>query len=381
MVYFICFLISSLFFWLSEKKKKNTLFFASIAIFIPCFLAGIRADSVGTDVSVYLEPMILNARGAQNFQNYLLSSWQQGWVVRGVNDIEIGFSILIYLIIKLFNNRYVLQFVIQALTIIPIYIGLVKRKEKNIWIGMLVYFCFFYNISLNIMRQAIAMSLVFCAFQYLMEKHKIQFWIIMIGACLFHTTAVVGFALYFIYEYLEFRILKKSKKIHTTKKRTFFLIIVGMFVFVAQNFIIKIFEMIGLSYYIHYFEGAIEFLPNQIISRLPIMLACVFFSKQLINRIGNEFFFYICCVAYAIIFSQFASVNSSTYRIAMYFSVFFIKLVPEICACSLIRFKFGKNKVLRVNRYFMICYCIVWWVYYCLIMIDSSIPYKTDLFV
>ena len=132
MVYIICFLISSLFFWLSEKQKKNTVFFASIAIFIPCFLAGIRADSVGTDVSVYLEPMILNAKSAQNFQSYLLSSWQQGWVLRGVNDIEIGFSFLVYLIIKLFNSRYVLQFVIQALTIIPIYIGLVKRKEKNL---------------------------------------------------------------------------------------------------------------------------------------------------------------------------------------------------------------------------------------------------------
>ena len=172
MVYIICFLISSLFFWLSEKQKKNTVFFASIAIFIPCFLAGIRADSVGTDVSVYLEPMILNAKSAQNFQSYLLSSWQQGWVVRGVNDIEIGFSFLVYSIIKLFNSRHVLQFVIQALTIIPIYIGLVKRKEKNLWIGMLVYFCFFYNISLNIMRQAIAMAFVFCAFQYLMEKKK-----------------------------------------------------------------------------------------------------------------------------------------------------------------------------------------------------------------
>lgn len=380
MVYVICFLISSLFFWLSEKQQKSTLFFASIAIFIPCFLAGIRANSVGTDVSVYLEPMILNAKSAQSFQNYLLSSWQQGWVVRGVNDIEIGFSVLVYLIIKMFNSRHVLQFVIQALTIIPIYIGLVERKEKNLWIGMFVYFCFFYNISLNIMRQAIAMSFVFCAFQYLIEKKNVQFWIIMFSACLFHTTALIGFVLYFIYEYLELRIFNKSKRIQQTKKRTYFLLIAGMLILVAQSYIAKLFETVGLTYYVHYFEGAIEFLPNQIISRLPILLACIFLSKQLIKNLGNEFYFYICCVVYAIIFSQFASANSSTYRIAMYFSIFFIKLVPEICACSS-RFRFSKNKVLRMNRYFMISYCIVWWIYYCLIMIDSSIPYKTDLFI
>ncbi len=321
----------------------------------------------------------MNAKSAQNFQSYLLSSWQQGWVLRGVNRYGIGFSFLVYLIIKLFNSRYVLQFVIQALTIIPIYIGLVKRKEKNLWIGMFVYFCFFYNISLNIMRQAIAMAFVFCAFQYLMEKKNVQFWIIMLSACLFHTTALVGFVLYFMYEYLEFRIFKKSKRIQTTKKRTYFLLMAGMLVLVAQSYLAKIFETVGLSYYVHYFEGTIEFLPNQIISRLPIMLACVLLSKQLINNLGDEFYFYICCVVYAIIFSQFASANSSTYRIAMYFSIFFINLVPEICTCTS-RFRFGKDKVLKINRYFMICYCIVWWIYYCLIIIDSSIPYKTDLF-
>ena len=150
MIYVICFAISlSLFFFSRNQNKQIRTIIDVIALFIPCLIAGIRANTVGTDVSVYLEPMIANARNAQNFSEYFLSSWKQGWVIRGVSDIEIGFSVLVYLIIKLFNSRYVLQFVIQMLTIVPIYIGLRQRNERNLWIGMLVYFCMFYNNSLN----------------------------------------------------------------------------------------------------------------------------------------------------------------------------------------------------------------------------------------
>ena len=55
MIYIVCFLISCSFFWLSEKSKsrfvRNGL--AIIAILIPCILAGLRADTIGTDVAVY----------------------------------------------------------------------------------------------------------------------------------------------------------------------------------------------------------------------------------------------------------------------------------------------------------------------------------------
>ena len=97
MIYITCFLVSSgLFYFSRNQDKKTRAVIDAIAIFIPCLLAGIRANTVGTDVSVYLEPMVASARNARNIQDYMLSGWQQGWVIRCVKDIEIGFSFLVY---------------------------------------------------------------------------------------------------------------------------------------------------------------------------------------------------------------------------------------------------------------------------------------------
>lgn len=379
MIYCVCFLLSSLLFYLSEKQPKSRVSFSVIALFIPCFLAGIRADTVGTDVSVYLEPMVENVRNALNFRDYMLSSWQQGWVVRGVADIEIGFSFLVYFIIKLFNSIYVLQFVVQLLTIWPIYFGLREKNEKNLWLGMLVYFCMFYNNSLNIMRQSISIAFVFLAFQYLFNEKRKEFIIFLVVACLFHNSAVLGFLIWFIYEFIRMRIFKKRRTLKTANTRLVVLTCAGLAVLFAQNLISSIMAMVGLSDYVHYIMGELTFLPNQLIIRLPILILCYFLRKRLYAKEGDQYLFYVCCVIYTIIFSQFASVNSFAYRIAMVFSIFQIEFIPCIASVPS-RIRLGSARTFKLNRLIMVLYLFVWWVYYSLIMTDSTLPYVTRLF-
>ena len=59
MIYIVFFLISCFLIWLSEKSPSRNIgkFLAFIAILLPCILAGMRADTIGTDVRVYVEPM------------------------------------------------------------------------------------------------------------------------------------------------------------------------------------------------------------------------------------------------------------------------------------------------------------------------------------
>ena len=379
-VYITCFFFSSLLFYFSKylnKRTRNVI--DAIAIFIPCLIAGIRSNTVGTDVSVYLEPMVANAHNASSIREYMLSSWRQGWVIRGVKDIEIGFSLLVFLIIKIFDSIYILQFVIQLLTIVPIYIGLRKSNVNNLWLGMLTYFCMFYNNSLNIMRQSIAVAFIFLAFQYLFNSEKIKFIIGLIVACLFHNSALLGILILLIYEFLGVKIFKKENTYKTESKRLLILTIAGIAILFIQNLIVKIMGMIGLSAYVHYIMGDLTFLPNQLIIRLPILILSVIYKEKLYQEENDKFYFYVCCIIYTIVFSQFASVNSFSYRIAMTFSIFQISFIP--CVASIpSKIKLSYSKHFKFNRLIMFLYLLAWWSYYCLLKTDSTLPYTTNLF-
>lgn len=377
MIYITCFILSVGLFYIAKDQKgiaKKGIVF--LAIMIPCVLAGIRGNTVGTDVHVYLEPMVSNARYAKSFSDYMRSSWQQGWVIRGVYDIEVGFSVLVYVIIKLFNSIYVLQFAIQWLTIYPIYVGLKEKNTDKVWLGMLVYFCMFYNGFLNIMRQGIAIGFLFLAFQYLFNEKKKRFFTFLIVACLFHNSGAIGLIIWFIYEYIGMNIFKNSKRFGTAGRRLFILICFGLAFLLAQGLITTIMRQVGLDYYVHYISGNITFLPNQLIVRLPVLIVCYYMRKRLYQEEGDMFFFHICCVIYTVIFAQYTSVNAFAYRIAMNFSALLIGFIPDIASVPS-RITFNKKSLPKLNQYIMVVYMLVWWVYYCLILTDSTLPYVT----
>ena len=147
MIYIVCFLISCSFFWLSEKCKgkfaKNGI--AIIAILIPCLLAGLRADTIGTDVKVYVEPMYNAAKESHTLSAYMNQRWFVIWRYMYVNKFEIGFSLMVFLIQKLGGSFAMVLFFIQLLIIAPIYVGLKKiHKPYPICFGMFVFYCLFY---------------------------------------------------------------------------------------------------------------------------------------------------------------------------------------------------------------------------------------------
>ena len=55
-IYLICFAISCLFLKVAELSNKRVVYriITAIGLIIPCILAGFRADTIGTDVQVYV---------------------------------------------------------------------------------------------------------------------------------------------------------------------------------------------------------------------------------------------------------------------------------------------------------------------------------------
>ena len=206
MIYIVFFLISCFLIWLSEKSSSRYIgkLLAFIAILLPCILAGMRADTIGTDLRVYVEPMYNAAKQSTSFSSYMDQRWYVIWRYMYVNKFEIGFTTLVYLIEKLGGSLGTVLFFIQALILAPIYLGL-KRMKKSypVYLGMLVFYLLFYNTSLNMMRQWIAMSILFYGLSYLITNEKKKYFITIVVACLFHTSALMGVVIYFLYMYSQ----------------------------------------------------------------------------------------------------------------------------------------------------------------------------------
>lgn len=379
MIYVTCFLTSCGFFWLSGKCKcrfaQNIL--VAIAILIPCMLAGLRADTIGTDVRVYVEPMYKAARESHSLSSYMNQRWYVIWRYMYVGKFEIGFSLMIFLIEKLGGSFGVVLFLIQALIIVPIYFGLRKiRKVYPICFGMFVFYCMFYNTSLNMMRQWIAMSILFMAFCYLVtDGNKKKYCIFCFGACLFHTSAIMGILVLIIYMYctkkrdcVKIANIKLNESMAPIK-----IFVVGCIVLVSLNIITVILSKVGLSKYIGYIQGSngIYLLPNQIILRLPIIILLVIRWKKILKE-DKLLPFYASMIGLDLLAAQLMSVNAYAFRIASFFSEY------NIISYSVL--VYSGNRKYRTNRYitliYILVYMIYYWVYYYAIMgTHATFPY------
>ena len=68
---------------------------------------------------------------------------------------------VIYGVARLTGSLGCVLFCIQAFTVVPIYTALsLNRKNAPVWPGMLVYYLLYFNSTLNMMRQWMAMGII-----------------------------------------------------------------------------------------------------------------------------------------------------------------------------------------------------------------------------
>ena len=373
----MCFLLSCVFFALSEKSRskyaRNAI--ALIAILIPCLLAGARADTIGTDVKVYVEPIYNAAQKSSDFFSYLNQKWFYIWRYKYVRDFEIGFTTLIYVIEKVGGSFRTVLFFIHILIIAPIFLGLKRMRNRYpICIEMLVFYLLFYNVSLNMMRQWIAMAFLFYGLSYLTTNKLNRYFGVIVMASLFHTSALMGGVIWFLYQYSQK--YRKCIKIGSVRLNGSYapikVFVYGCLVLISLNLIATILRTIGLAKYAGYIQGdgAIHFMPNQIILRLPIIILFIIRWKKMLLGDGLAPF-YGSMIVLDLLASQLISINIYAFRISSFFSEY------NMLSYAALIYAGRKN---RINQYitllYVLGYMICYWVYYYAIMgTHATFPY------
>lgn len=195
-IYMLVFLTSIILFWIGQKLYEHgsravilgkiILF---LAVLVPSILAGMRANSVGIDVDVYIAPNMRRAcsNSVNSFVDCCLALDMAP---------EYFYMFLVYISSLFTADEWLLLFLLQFFTIGPIALAAIKlRKEISVPLAMGTYLFCFYNNTLNVMRQSVAVAFIFLGAVYIFKnsmKLNTQAVVCLITACFFHKTGIIG---------------------------------------------------------------------------------------------------------------------------------------------------------------------------------------------
>lgn len=187
-------------------KKLNTGFICLIfAVLVPSILAGIRSDTVGTDILVYGKKTMEEAIASSSFamMNRIDTTYT-----------EYGYRLFVFLISRIFKNTGWLLFFTELVTMVfVIKSAYIIREKISMTKVVAIYLFLFYHTSFNIMRQSIAMSMLLLAFCYLTEKKYVKYALITLLALSIHSFSIIMSVIILALYVLEFIYRRRWQKV------------------------------------------------------------------------------------------------------------------------------------------------------------------------
>ena len=249
-IYLICFLISIIFMYLTEKstnkwKKRISLLISFLA---PTILAAFRGYNVGTDISIYGKLYFDLAAVTKSMSNYLVL----------YKSVEYGYLIINFIVSRIINNFNFFLFVVQFIINFGVFYY-IYNKEDDVpkYLKLMTYLFFFYNITFNIIRQSVAISIFLYAMFMAEKKAYLKSVIILFFAVFFHISIIATFPIVFL-----MMVFNSSR--YKSKEKFFFATIValslGMLMMNYERimyFLVYILNLLPEKYYNYILPNAI----------------------------------------------------------------------------------------------------------------------------
>ncbi len=347
-LFFICLELILLFIGRNEKKP----FLTYIALIIAILISGFRSG-IGADYFMY-ERNFANIYKLSDFKNfpnleplYLLSNYI--FKILGIS----------------FNG---LLFFFSLITIIPLFWGLKKISPNPEFSFFLFIITNYYFISLNQIRQVIALSFFILSLHFLNDSKKTKYWFVNTVGLLFHYSAIITFSIYFI---------EKTKSFFTQKKLilVFFLsLLLSKFV---EPILIRLVGFILPSFYADYLLSDFFLEKNNIAFLKLIFPSTIFFYSiyywKEIEKQSSKFYLVFFIFSLGIFYYNIFYGKSIFIRPGFYFDICTIVWIPMLGS---IMNKINRNILYISSIIYFIC------LLYLTIFIMSGqgvVPYKSIL--
>ena len=294
---------------IKEKSKRLYEFFQFIIVYTPIMaLYGLRVN-VGIDYPTYLSFYNVYKYSIHSITDLFNQQFEPGYVLLN----KLGY-------IFFHNDNGV--FLISGIVIFFLLNYLIKQyhniinKPTMIFIFIMVFF----GASCNIVRQIIAMLIIAIGYKYLIHDKYKEYILICFIASLFHKTALLCILLILFH--------KINKMIHSKTRNL--IIIISIAVLILGPFIIQLLSKSSF-YKITYEKSGLTL--SSLLFLLYLVPELVFMEKLKKNIKKNTFEHLneLICIYYLVIPFQLMDLYSTAFqRIAIYFSILQIIIIPII---------------------------------------------------
>lgn len=240
MIYLACFAGSALFAHYANKTQKKQLFwlFSVLSILVTVLLAGLRDYSIGIDVKNYLN---MDRFWAGAIRAESLGDYMKHYLSLGLR--EPLFALFIGAIAQFTGQYRVFLFLSHVIIMVGVYIGAYRMRHRvRPELVLFLFYVLYFNNSLNIIRQYMALAIIFAFFADLEQRKFVRYLVVVLVCSLIHTTALLSLPCLAVY-----LLLYPRKEISTVKTRYLLglsiLVAVGLICFVP---VIKLLMQTGI---------------------------------------------------------------------------------------------------------------------------------------
>lgn len=372
-IYLVYFAASAYFAYLAyqSEDRRRFLFFSAVSIAIPVFLAGMRGMNIGIDVQNYFR---LNRYWGHAVECESLWAYLTYYLKTGYG--EILFALFIGLIGQLTGSFRVFLMLSHLVIVTGVYIGAFRqRKHVNPVLVLVLFYLFFFSHSLNIIRQYMAMAIIFAALADVEQGKHLRYGIVVLVASLIHSTALLAFGAllvyWVLYGKLNIRLRGEKKALGMGVRRG---IIAGGLMIVVWGFApaARVLLKVGLlpEKYDFYLTPD-KLTPSLIVMALLVLeLAAVYLRRRKIRERTSYIDFFVMCSVSYLILQQLTGMVEYGKRIAAYYSlnnIVTIALLESAC-------KTRKERIIITGAIVSIA-LFYWWYMYILRNASETYPY------
>lgn len=331
-----------------SKIKKSTIKsekigFLSFIIFLSLWLiAGLR-NNVGTDFINY----------KIYFDNLKYYSLQYPYY-------EKGYYVINY-VVNYFTYNYQYIFLVTSFITIYLITKTLKKYSHSYMLSIFLFVTmFFYYNSFNLVRQYLVVAILFYSIKYILNKNFYKFLTAIIIASFFHITALIMLPFYWLLR----------KKISNLMYLLMFVTSVFLSLFTTNivNLVASVFGK--FSVYNNYLVDGSSTKSIILITSAVVLFSLI--NKNKLLKINENSIIYINGVYFALVFSVLATGNILFFRVAIYFYIYILLLMP-ICVAII-------DKKLRPAIYIFTFMILTAYHYYLLINNNAGVfPYDYNL--
>lgn len=315
--YLLIYGLSAVLFSIGLRKNKHI--FKYMGLMIPIILSGFRYG-VGTDYFNYIN--IFNGNITKSLEDFTENN--------GI--FELGYFITEKISYYISGDVRLVFLITSFLTIVFFYLGLKKYKLKYPGLVFFLYLLTIFPMTMNAVRQGVAMSIMFYAITFILEKNITKYIVLTILAGLFHISALLLIPFYFIGRLFDVRKENNHLEFFLTKSKYFIRICVILIIsiYILTNVFTLVLSIPGFDKYDIY-QNLDEEGANYIFYvKITAIAITIIFSKYVLFNINyrQNAFLFAGAVLEALILTL-GFISPFIKREALYFSPFLIMILPN----------------------------------------------------